>query len=171
MRNPLIHCTWCQDPSQEQAIASLFLDNADASYISHSELQESRADAPGRWSPRLAQALHDDIRSAIAQPPDSSHFLLATAHLDGQLAGIAFVSIDTRALASRQFAVIEDMMTNPAMRGQGVGTTMLEWITTALRARGVQRLFLESGILNQHAHTFFEHHGFQTVSVVMIKEL
>jgi hypothetical protein len=35
----------------------------------------------------------------------------------------------------------------------------------------MQRLFLESGVLNHRAHEFFERQGFRQASIVMMRDL
>ena len=69
------------------------------------------------------------------------------------------------------FAIVEDLIVAPAMRGHGVGKAVLDWIAVEARAQGIRRLFLESGITNRRAHDFFEREGFRSVSMVMMKSL
>ena len=47
----------------------------------------------------------------------------------------------------------------------------LDWITRECKARGIARMFLESGHDNHRAHDFFERAGFAPVSVVMMKDI
>ncbi len=44
-------------------------------------------------------------------------------------------------------------------------------ITNEAVRLGCARLFLESGVKNHHAHELFEHEGFATCSIVMMKPL
>jgi GNAT superfamily N-acetyltransferase len=163
--------TWCHDHTQVTPVTALFLDNLSTNYISHSELQYGRADAPGKWSKTLPETLAKDIAAAIDNTPDTAHLRLATAYADKTLLGVAFISIDTEKATSHPFATIEDMVISPAARGQGIGRLLLDWVSTELGAEGIQRLFLESGIGNDAAHHFFEREGFQQISVVMMKAL
>lgn len=73
--------------------------------------------------------------------------------------------------APSPFAVLDDLLIAPAMRGAGLGTGMLAWVHDQCRTRGVRRLFLESGLDNECAHRFFARHGFRQTSVVMVKDL
>jgi GNAT superfamily N-acetyltransferase len=164
---------WCSDSTKERAIVELFMKQLSPRYISHSELQEQRAVAIGEWRSDLPEVLGAQVRHALAQPADASNTLIATAHDgdDGALLGIAFVSIDEARLASRAFATLDDIVVDASRQGSGVGGLMFDWICDQLRQRGIQRIFLESGIGNESAHGFFEARGCTPVSITMLKEL
>ncbi|HEX7863378.1 MAG TPA: GNAT family N-acetyltransferase [Variovorax sp.] len=162
---------WCNDPAKEQAIVELFMKQLSPRYISHSELQEQRAVALGEWRADLPEVLSAQVRHALVQPAATSSTLIATAHDGGALAGIAFVSIDEARLASRAFATLDDLVVDASRQGTGVGRLMFDWVCAELRLRGIQRLFLESGIGNEDAHGFFETRGCMPVSITMLKEL
>jgi N-acetylglutamate synthase-like GNAT family acetyltransferase len=57
------------------------------------------------------------------------------------------------------------------MRSKGAGQVLLDWIQQELRRDGIRYLFLESGIRNTQAHSFFKKQGFSPVSLNMIKTL
>ena len=71
----------------------------------------------------------------------------------------------------RPYAVLEDLLIDAGLRGQGAGAALLDWIAAACRARGAVRLFLESGRGNHDAHRFFHSHGFEQTSIVMMRDL
>ena len=169
---PPLLFTWSTALADEPGIVDMFLRQANAHYISHSELQGNRADAPGRWRGDLAQSLQDQVRAVHAQAAGpTASVLIAKASSDGDLAGVAFVSIDQERAASTPFACLDDLIVDPRYRGAGVGQGLVDWVSDALRERGVRRLFLESGIGNEVAHAFFVKRGFVPVSLVMLKEL
>jgi|ThiBiot_500_plan_1041544.scaffolds.fasta_scaffold00016_15 GNAT superfamily N-acetyltransferase len=172
-RTPMapLRIEWCNDPAQERAIVELFMGQLSPRYISHSELQEQRAVAIGQWRTDLPEVLAAQVRHALAQPASTSTTLIATAHADSALAGVACVSIDEARVASRAFATLDDLVVDAARQGAGVGGRMFDWVCAELRLRGIQRLFLESGIGNEPAHRFFEARGCMPVSVTMLKEL
>jgi len=164
--------SWCHDASLEDALCALYLDHVSADYISHSELQGERADAPGKWRADLPQVIRGEIRAALSHDwahGDSS--LLAIARRGEQLVGMALVSVDTRQRAARSFAALDDLVLLPAVRGSGTGSALVEWIAGELRSHGIARLFLECGVHNLAAQQFFKGRGFEQVSVVMLREL
>lgn len=169
---PSISFSWCHDATLEDALCALYLDHVSADYISHSELQGERADAPGSWSANLPQVIRSEIRAALShhwEQGDSS--LLAIARDGQRLVGMAMVSVATRQRAARSFAALDDLVLLPAARGTGVGSALVEWIASELRSHGIVRLFLECGVRNLPAQQFFKGRGFQQVSVVMLREL
>ena len=165
-------CAWSIDAAHATEIVDLFLTQMNADYISHAELQGNRADTLGRWRTDLADSLLAQVRAAHAQGAGlTATALIATAYSENTLAGVAFVSIDQAKLASRVFATLDDLIVQTHFRGAGVGQRLVDWVSTMLQQRGIQRLFPESGINNEGAHQFFANRGFVPVSVVMLKEL
>ncbi|MGO4714854.1 GNAT family N-acetyltransferase [Bradyrhizobium sp. 2TAF24] len=160
--------SWCDDASSVDDLARFFADNITSSYISHSELQFGRADAVGRWSPRLAQILRSEIgeRVGVAAMPDRK---VAAAYVEGKLAGIAFVAFTED--VPHPFVVVEDIAIARHLRGHGIGQGFLDWIFARAKGRGIRRAYLESGKDNHDAHHFFERNRFEQVSIVMMAEI
>ena len=169
---PAISFSWCHDATAEDALCKLYLDNVSADYISHSELQGERADAPGNWRADLPEVIRGEIRAALShdwEHGDST--LLAVATAGEAIVGMALVSIDTRQRASKSIAALDDLVLLPSVRGSGIGSLLVEWIAGELRSHGIARLFLECGAHNLTAQAFFQGRGFKQVSVVMLREL
>ena len=162
---------WCNDLAQAQPIADLFLRHLTPHYMAHTDLQCPRAVAPGEWRADLPAIVHAEVRHALAQNPARATALIATAHSDGVLAGLAFVAIDEAREAARPFATLDDIVVDTPFRGTGLGTRLFDWVCAELAQRGTARLFLESGIGNTGAQRFFEARGCTPVSVTMLKEL
>ncbi|MFZ6689400.1 GNAT family N-acetyltransferase [Undibacterium sp. SXout11W] len=156
-------------------IADFFCANANADYISHSELQGGRALAPGVWNPDLRQLIFDQANAILkAQGDASCTAKIYCVYLQHRLLGVAFLSLsgDTNGVFNtKRFAVLEDIIISPDARGMRVGKRFLDFIIENLKVNDVHRLFLESGITNHKAHDFFEREGFQQTSVVMMREL
>lgn len=163
---------WCRDAAQARRLAKIFAGNITTSYISHSELQGFRAVSPTQWSDDIAQQLEADVVSRISNPldaPAGGQTTLAVALLvDAVETGVFLVTFARN--SARPFAILEDMVVLPAARSHGYGSQFLKWISQECAARGISRMFLESGIENDHAHHFFEREGFHKVSVVMMRE-
>ena len=163
-----ITITWCGTPSRASELADFFARHVGPEYISHSELQVGRALSPIEWRPNLRDVLRAEIEPRLAGTgPDGK--LVAVAEDGGGLAALAYVTF--AGAAPVPFAIVEDLIVSPATRGRGVGKALLDWIAAEARARGIRRLFLESGVDNERAHAFFEREGFRPTSVVMMREL
>jgi GNAT superfamily N-acetyltransferase len=162
---------WCTDVAQSEALTQFFVMHAHTQYISHSELQGARAETPTRWRSDLAANLHKEIKATLAQDPATADHLIALASIDGVVAGMALLSIGNNPDVATPYASLDDLIVHPDYRGAGIGRQLIAWLEQQMLARGITRLFLESGEGNHDAHRFFQAQGFRPVSVVMMKEL
>jgi GNAT superfamily N-acetyltransferase len=170
---PELRIEWCRDPRRAEELADFFARHVGPEYISHSELQGPRALSPDRWCDGLPEILHEEIEPRLIQTeagvPGPASQPILTAERDGAVVGLSFVTF--AGTAGVPFAIVEDLIVIPEMRSGGIGKAILDWIAAEARTRNISRLFLESGVHNEHAHHFFEREGFQTVSVVMMRSL
>jgi GNAT superfamily N-acetyltransferase len=173
MTEPKIVFGWCRSQEEAVRLAKLFAGNLTPSYISHAELQGPRALTPTVWAPDIGQILEEDLLSRIDQPldarPGERTRLIVECRMADAEAAVFLVTFNRSAPVP--YAEIEDMMVAPAYRSHGIGHAFMDWISRESQARGIGRLFLESGITNEHAHGFFEDIGFHRISVVMMKAL
>ena len=159
--------------SDAEALAKLFVANLHANYISHSELQGSRALAPAQWAPNIEEILLGEIRMRLGEPllgfpRDRSWLGIIQAYEGGTLIGLAYVGL--RADAPRPFGVVEDIVIDVKRRAAGLGEELMCWILDRFAEVGIRRTFLESGDGNESAHKLFEHLGFKKVSIVMMRD-
>ena len=156
-----------------EELAAFFVRNADPDYISHSEVQDGRAISFDEWGPRFEERVLGDIEWSLEGSRDAGDSLtgprMVLARREGVRLGIALVHLDGE--SPGRFATIEDLVVDRARRDSGIGGHMVEFIVEQLEARGIRRLFLESGVRNRAAHRFLERHGFRTCSVVMSRRL
>jgi GNAT superfamily N-acetyltransferase len=161
---------WCETSTRAAELAAFFAGNVGPDYISHAELQGGRALSPTEWRPNLVEILRAEIDARLAAAPSATNDRpIAVAEKDSALVALALLTFaDT---APVPFAIVEDLIVGPQARGRGVGKTMLDWIARQAQARGIRRLFLESGAHNDRAHAFFGREGFRPTSIVMMREL
>jgi GNAT superfamily N-acetyltransferase len=103
----------------------------------------------------------------LADPGDERS--VAVAHDGDRLVGAAIVQWVTTDRIS--YLVLEDLAVEPALRSAGIGAGLVGFIEAAGRDRGMAWAFLESGLGNEGAHSFFERHGFAPMSKVFSKRL
>ena len=173
VKNATLSFRWVRDAADAKRLAAFFAANITPSYVSHSELQGPRALAPGVWAPDIGGVLERELVERIATPldpaPGETTLLAAALTVDGTDVGVFLVTFARTAATA--FGILEDIVIDARQRSKGLGAAYLSWIQSECRARGIQRLFLESGHDNHHAHEFFEREGFKSVSVVMMKQL
>ena len=132
-------------------------------YISHGEIQTGLSEDGTSWAPNLAELYAADF----ADPGDRD--LLVGRDPAGEVR--AFLIVAWEASERRKFAVIEDMAVDPELRSHGIGAQLLALAEERIRARGIDWVFLESGLGNDKAHHFFERAGFRMTSHVFARRL
>lgn len=130
-------------------------------YISHGEIQTGLSPDGEVWASNLADLYAHDFTDLEGRD------LLVARSADGEIAAIAIVAWEES--ARRRFAVLEDMAVDPAQRSSGIGGQVVEAVAKRVAERGVEWLFLESGLRNLRAHAFFERHGFEEISHVFAR--
>ena len=65
----------------------------------------------------------------------------------------------TEFLAWGRTLYVDDLVSDEAHRGQGVGTVLLDWLVAEARRAGCAQLHLDSGVQRFGAHRFYLTHG------------
>ena len=151
-----------EDAADAAAFAGAIIAQA-PEYISHGEIQTGLSDDGKSWVADLAQRYADDFAD-----PGERDMVVGRAG-DGSVK--AFLIVAWEESPRRKFAVIEDMAVDPSLRSQGIGAELLALAEARVRARGIEWMFLESGLGNEHAHRFFERAGFHMTSHVFARRL
>ncbi|MCV9941146.1 GNAT family N-acetyltransferase [Boseaceae bacterium BT-24-1] len=153
------------------AITAILLAHEEPAYISHSELQYGVADTIGRWADdREAKTRQYVTDMLTVAADDEGEERVAAVTVEGTIIGFALVTV-SKLNPIRPFATLHDVVFSRSVQGRGLGGLLLEWIVGQCRSDGVQRLFLESGVDNHRAHSFFKRNGFRQTSIVMMREL
>lgn len=132
-------------------------------YISHGEIQTGLSPDGRSWADNLPALYLEDFSDL------KDRDLLVACTSDRSVAAVAVLAWEET--PRMRFAVIEDLVVDPALRSAGVGARMLEALSAQVRERGVEWVFLESGLRNERAHAFFRRHGFAEVSHVFARRL
>ena len=64
-------------------------------------------------------------------------------------------------LAWGKVLYVDDLITDPAQRGRGLGSTLLDWLITHARAEHCAELHLDSGYLRHAAHRLYLNKGLE----------
>lgn len=165
-------CRWANLSDCPEELADFFIANVVPEYISHGEIQDGRADGPGKWSETLRTTLINQFSLACAKKGDGvlpeTRVAVATSS-QASVAGIGYIGVQDD--ATNSYAVLYDLIIRSDSRGNGVGTHLLKWIEERLRIQNIKFLFLESGVNNYRAHDFFKASKFEAVSVSFMKSL
>jgi ribosomal protein S18 acetylase RimI-like enzyme len=134
-----------------------------ADYISHGEIQTGLSPDGRSWAENLSTLYLADFSDL------KDRDLLVARAQDGAIAAVAILAWEET--PRMRFAVIEDLVVDPALRSAGVGAQMIAALSARVQERGVEWVFLESGLRNERAHAFFRRHGFAEVSHVFARRL
>lgn len=163
---PGVRFRWDKSDATARAAAAFAgrVIGSDTRYISHGEIQTALSPDGRHWADDLAGLYAEDF----ATLGDERDLLVAETEA-GDIVGMVILAWE--ASSRRQFAVLEDMAVEPSLRSLRIGERLLGEVEARVLSRGIDWLFLESGIGNEGAHRFFERHGFATVSHVFAKRL
>jgi ribosomal protein S18 acetylase RimI-like enzyme len=152
--------------------------------------EAANADLPhlGRLGALLVQEHHDfDQRRFLAAknrtPQDYASFLatrledrnavILVAEIKGETIGYAYAEIEGYDYMSLRgpAGVLNDLIVDPAYRGQGVGGLLLDAIISRLQSCGAPRVVLSTAAKNKSAQRLFERNGFRPTMIEMTREL
>lgn len=137
---------------------NFFINHKTNSYISHSEILSGRAESATEWSENFAEILATELEEDDCN-------LITIEDIHNQIIGIAILRI------YKKYLIIEDMIIDGNLRGLSLGKKLMDFIHNFATEQKIKALFLESGITNDKAHSFFEKNGFKKVSVTYTKVL
>ena len=143
---------------RKKEAVNFFIHHKTNSYISHSEILSGRAESATEWSENFAEIL-------AAELDEDDCNLITIEDIHNQIIGIAILRI------YKKYLIIEDMIIDGNLRGLSLGKKLMDFIHNFAAEQKIKALFLESGITNDKAHSFFEKNGFEKVSVTYTKVL
>ena len=104
--------------------------------------------------PHLEEALFVD---RIQEQERAGYHLAFVEQRDG-VAAVAGFRISAN-LAWGRFLYVDDLVTLPAYRSQGLGARLLAWLREFAVQQGCGQLHLDSGMQRKDAHRFYEREG------------
>jgi ribosomal protein S18 acetylase RimI-like enzyme len=132
----------------------------------HHDLDPERFIAP---TSRTAQGYGSYLGTQL----DNSDVFVLVAEQDGEVVGYTYAGLeglDYMALRGPAGALY-DIVVEPANRGHGIGTLLLEATIDALRERGAPRVVLSTADRNEPAQRLFAKAGFRRTMIEMTREL
>jgi ribosomal protein S18 acetylase RimI-like enzyme len=124
-----------------------------------SEVTDEVVEAFGRLLPQLSRSARPLDRAAIARIVAAPGSSVLVARTDGLITGTLTLVMFTIPTGLR--AVIEDVVTDDAARGQGVGTALTMEAIRMARAAGVRTVDLTSRPSRVEAGRLYEKLGFE----------
>jgi len=150
----------------------------------------TRADVPtlGRLGALLVRTHHEfDTKRFIPATPQTEHHygaflgtqlgganvVLLVAERAGNVLGYAYAAVEDYDYMSLRgpAGVLNDIVVDPAHRGQGIGRVLLDATLKALEDKGAPRVVLSTAEQNAAAQRLFERAGFRRTMIEMTREL
>ena len=114
----------------------------------------------------------DNQRAALEEITADANQDLLVGEIDGVVVCTAQVTwMRMLAADGGLYCQVEAVRTSAALRGQGIGATLMEYIEDEARRRGAARMQLTSNRERVRAHEFYERLGFVASHVGMKKYL
>ena len=155
--------------SDAPALADLFVGHISdhPEYISHGEIQMGVG---------LGEIVDGAFVTRPAQDACEKWMKYILGHIEGGSSAVwkltegemieGFCVAEIQEDGDAPFGVVCDLLVRESFRGRGAGQTLLDKATSWLREKGVNGIYLESGLRNHAAHRFFEKRGFVHVSEI-----
>jgi GNAT superfamily N-acetyltransferase len=113
--------------------------------------------SPEAFDMLMSEGAAQGLRTLIAQ--------------DGQDRCVGAALYRVLATSRGRVVFLDDLVTDPEIRSQGVGAELLAEVERRGRAAGCERIELDSGVTNQAAHRFYHRHRLGILALHFAKEL
>ncbi|MBK1896782.1 GNAT family N-acetyltransferase [Chryseobacterium paridis] len=160
---------WLTDKSRVPELVDFFITHKTDSYISHSEIMYGRALDSEHWNPDLRAVFTEQLMSDYDYDNTSKLNILIAENEDGKIVGMLVFNVINSPF--KKYAILEDMLLDESVRGQSLGSKLLNEVIQESKNWNISFIMLESGVNNHGAHHFFNKYGFQKVSETYILTL
>lgn len=143
------------------AVAKIYEEVLEPSYISYSELGEGKAKALGELSENAVTIFRGQLQSLM----NSTRHGFFVASINRSIVGFAFASLH-KADAGHTECWLDDICVSCGWQHQNIGRTLVTKVLEYGIEHDAMYYLLESGIHNASAHHLFESLGFQPLSMV-----
>lgn len=131
--------------------------------------QTIEAIRPARWSGKVEEGLRSHLAKVWDNPAEQMIFLADEAN-DGGQKSVGFIRLAVREQGPCP-ARIETLWIDSGYRGCGIGQALVEAATQWCWERGIDELSLEVVHANIPAQDFYQHLGYQPLTVTYMRKL
>jgi Acetyltransferases len=102
-----------------------------------------------------------ELKKVFQRGADSERDELFCAEINGEIIGFCAYAIINNLWQEGYISYIYAMVVDEKLRGQGIGTSLINEAVSRSRAQGMKRIELDSGFPREQAHKFYEKLGFE----------
>jgi GNAT superfamily N-acetyltransferase len=153
---------WLKDKTRVKELVDFFITHKTDSYISHGEMMSGRAVDAHHWNPDLEVILTEQLLTDFNSDGSSKLNILIAEDENKEIVGMMVFNIINSPF--KKYAILEDMLLDQSVRGQSLGSKLLEKAIEESKSWNIGFILLESGVNNHGAHQFFNRYGFKKVS-------
>lgn len=99
----------------------------------------------------------------LLDPSFNLHCLVA--EVDGKINGITHYSFQTSTWAAKNYCYLEDLFTNPEMRGKGIGRKLIDAVKDIAIRAGSSRLYWNTDLTNETARKLYDTYSLESGKV------
>lgn len=119
-------------------------------------------DELGSQRERYEDPLPDSYIKAFEQIDSDPNHELIVAELDGEVVGtLQLMFLPSISFQGGLRAQVESLRIDTKLRGQGIGSKLMEWATNRAKERGAHIVQLTTHSSREDAHRFYERLGFK----------
>ncbi|MEI6846884.1 MAG: GNAT family N-acetyltransferase [Chlorobiaceae bacterium] len=107
--------------------------------------------------------------SIIIENPELGRIFVC--EIDGVIQGMVLLLFTVSTFLGKKVALLEDMIIDPAWRGKGIGSLLIEHAINVLRTEGFGRITLLTDGNNERAQQFYLAKGFTKSEMVVFRKL
>lgn len=153
---------WLTDKARVKELVDFFIIHKTDSYISHGEMMSGRALDTHHWNPDLNVILTEQLLTDFNSDGSSKLNILIAENENSEIVGMMVFNVINSPF--KKYAILEDMLLDQSVRGQSLGSKLLEKAIEESKNWNISFILLESGVNNHGAHQFFNRYGFKKVS-------
>ena len=144
----------------EDRLVEMFCSNLETfkEYISHGEIQMGLS-ADGVT---LSHGYREKWRRYLGRHNDDPKSHICVFEKDDVIEGFIIFGIEDD--YDKEYGVIYDILVSDNHKSRGIGNQLFEYAINIYESLNITDCYLESGINNHGAHTFFEKKGFKHIS-------
>ncbi len=113
----------------------------------------------------------DRYLTALFKEVDSARGTILVATHNAKVCGFAAAYVELEPETQMEYFYISDLAVDKALRGQGIGTALIQAMEATARAQGYKRMVI--GVLadNVRAHKLYQALGFRNYGIDLLKKL